>query len=130
MPLWLNRRRSADLLSVAGDFGDFPMVLETYRECLRDVFDLPGLGSLLQQIERREVSVTVREAGLDPWSAAYRRPAKPQGKPDMDRSCTWRRTVAAHLDPLFKPKALLVDPHPHMAPTASAAGAAARALED
>ncbi|MBK7774738.1 MAG: DEAD/DEAH box helicase [Sandaracinaceae bacterium] len=71
VPLWLNRRRSADLLSVAGDFGDFPMVLETYRECLRDVFDLPGLGSLLQQIERREVSVTVVDSARpSPFAAS------------------------------------------------------------
>jgi ATP-dependent Lhr-like helicase len=59
VPLWLQRRRSADLLSVASDFGDFPIVLETYRECLRDVFDLPGLTTLLQQINRREVSLRV-----------------------------------------------------------------------
>ncbi|MEZ4328650.1 MAG: DEAD/DEAH box helicase [Polyangiales bacterium] len=59
VPLWLNRRRSADLLGVAGDFGDFPIVLETYRECLRDVFDLPGLATLLRRLEQREVTLSV-----------------------------------------------------------------------
>lgn len=59
VPLWLNRRRSADLLSVAGDFGDFPIVLETYRECLRDVFDLPGLAALLRRLEQRDLRLCV-----------------------------------------------------------------------
>ena len=40
-PLWQQRKRAADLLAVAARFGSFPMLLETYRECLRDVFDCP-----------------------------------------------------------------------------------------
>ncbi len=43
-PLWAQRKRAADLLSVASRYGSFPILLETYRECLRDVFDLPGSG--------------------------------------------------------------------------------------
>jgi len=71
VPLWLNRRRSADLLSVASDFGDFPMVLETYRECMRDVFDLPGLGRLLEQVERHEVGITVVDSARpSPFAAS------------------------------------------------------------
>ncbi|MEN0111496.1 MAG: DEAD/DEAH box helicase, partial [Planctomycetota bacterium] len=42
-PLWMQRRRAADLLAVASRYPSFPILLETYRECLRDVFDLPGL---------------------------------------------------------------------------------------
>ena len=42
-PLWQQRQRSAQLLSVASGFGSFPIVLETMRECLQDVFDVPGL---------------------------------------------------------------------------------------
>ena len=42
-PLWQQRKRAADLLAVASRFGSFPIILETYRECLRDVFDLPAL---------------------------------------------------------------------------------------
>jgi ATP-dependent Lhr-like helicase len=60
-PLWAQRRRSADLLAVASRFPDFPIVLETYRECLRDVFDLPGLISLLRQIEAGELRVVVAD---------------------------------------------------------------------
>ncbi len=52
-PLWQQRKRSADLLQVAARYGSFPMVLETYRECLQDVFDMPALFQLLQRIERR-----------------------------------------------------------------------------
>ncbi|GIW12848.1 MAG: DEAD/DEAH box helicase [Tepidiforma sp.] len=59
-PLWLQRQRAADLLAVASKYGSFPIVLETYRECLQDVFDLPALQQLLSGIERREVEV--REA--------------------------------------------------------------------
>ena len=43
-PLWQQRQRSAQLLSVASDYGSFPVVLETMRECLQDVFDVPGPG--------------------------------------------------------------------------------------
>ncbi len=58
-PLWAQRRRSADLLAVAARYGSFPMILETYRECLRDVFDLPALVDLLRQIGTRELRVHV-----------------------------------------------------------------------
>ncbi len=52
-PLWQQRKRSADLLQVAARYGSFPMLLETYRECLQDVFDMPALIQLLQSVERR-----------------------------------------------------------------------------
>ncbi len=45
-PLWQQRLKAQSLLEVAKDFPRFPIVLETYRECLRDVLDLPGLESL------------------------------------------------------------------------------------
>jgi ATP-dependent Lhr-like helicase len=64
-PLWLQRQRSANLLAVASRYGSFPIVLETYRECLRDVFDLPGLIEVLRQVQSREIriaSVETREA--------------------------------------------------------------------
>ncbi|MGH2847762.1 MAG: DEAD/DEAH box helicase, partial [Thermoleophilaceae bacterium] len=46
-PLWQQRLKAQSLLEVAKRYGQFPIVLETYRECLRDVFDLPGLEALL-----------------------------------------------------------------------------------
>ncbi|PSL00993.1 ATP-dependent Lhr-like helicase [Murinocardiopsis flavida] len=55
MPLWQQRQRSAQLLAVAGRFGSFPITLEAVRECLRDVFDVPGLRSLMADVEARRV---------------------------------------------------------------------------
>jgi ATP-dependent Lhr-like helicase len=56
-PLWQQRQRSAGLLQVASRYGSFPIVLETMRECLQDVFDLPGLTELMAAVARREVRV-------------------------------------------------------------------------
>ncbi|HEU4916715.1 MAG TPA: DEAD/DEAH box helicase [Acidimicrobiia bacterium] len=57
-PLWLQRRRSADLLGVARQFGSFPIMLEVYREILQDDFDLPGLVELLSDVRARRIRVT------------------------------------------------------------------------
>ncbi|MCQ4045067.1 ATP-dependent helicase [Streptantibioticus rubrisoli] len=54
-PLWQQRQRAAQLLSVASEFGSFPIVLEAVRECLQDVFDVPGLVELMGDIEGRAV---------------------------------------------------------------------------
>ena len=56
-PLWLQRRKSADLLEVAARYPNFPILLETYRECLRDVFDLRGLKQILKDVQRRSISI-------------------------------------------------------------------------
>jgi len=56
-PLWQQRQRSAGLLQVASRYGSFPIVLETVRECLQDVFDVPGLAELMASVARREVRV-------------------------------------------------------------------------
>jgi len=56
-PLWQQRMRSAQLLTVAAQYPEFPIVLETMRECLTDVFDLAGLHQLLSQIDARSVRV-------------------------------------------------------------------------
>jgi ATP-dependent helicase Lhr and Lhr-like helicase len=57
-PLWQQRKRAADLLAVAARFSSFPILLETYRECVRDVFDLPAAAQILSNIERGEIRVT------------------------------------------------------------------------
>lgn len=54
-PLWQQRQRAAQLLQVASEFGSFPIVLEAVRECLQDVFDVPGLTELMRDIEARRV---------------------------------------------------------------------------
>ncbi|MGI5348439.1 DNA glycosylase AlkZ-like family protein [Streptomyces sp. CA-250714] len=56
-PLWQQRQRASQLLQVAGEFGSFPIILEAVRECLQDVFDLPGLTELMGDIESRRVRV-------------------------------------------------------------------------
>jgi len=60
-PLWQLRKRSYDLLSVASRYPKFPLLLEAYRECLRDVFDLPALIETLRAIELRQLRVHVVE---------------------------------------------------------------------
>jgi ATP-dependent Lhr-like helicase len=56
-PLWMQRRRSEALLAVARRHPRFPIVLETVRECMVDVFDVPALKEILSQIARREIRV-------------------------------------------------------------------------
>jgi ATP-dependent Lhr-like helicase len=56
-PLWAQRLKSRELLAVALRYPSFPIVLETYRQAMTEVFDLPGLKSLLRQIRAREVQV-------------------------------------------------------------------------
>ena len=56
-PLWLQRRRSADLLGVAKQFGSFPIMLEVYREILQDDFDLPSLIEVLTDIRARRIRI-------------------------------------------------------------------------
>jgi ATP-dependent Lhr-like helicase len=60
-PLWQLRKRSYDLLSVASRYPSFPLLLESYRECLRDVFDMPALVETLRAIEQRQLRVHVVE---------------------------------------------------------------------
>ncbi|HEU0025080.1 MAG TPA: DEAD/DEAH box helicase [Thermoleophilaceae bacterium] len=60
-PLWQQRLKAQSLLEVAKRYGQFPIVLETYRECLRDVLDLPGLEALLRGLHTRELSLVEAE---------------------------------------------------------------------
>ncbi|MDY6807984.1 MAG: ATP-dependent helicase [Actinomycetota bacterium] len=70
-PLWQQRQRSAQLLSVASRFPDFPIILETVRECLQDVYDLPALTDLLTRIRQRRVRVVETEtASPSPFAAS------------------------------------------------------------
>ncbi len=60
-PLWQLRKRSYDLLSVASRYPQFPLLLEAYRECLRDVFDMASLVEILKEVEERKLRVHVVE---------------------------------------------------------------------
>ena len=57
-PLWQQRKRASDLLAVAARFSSFPILLEAYRECIRDVFDLPATVGILSEIQRGAIRVT------------------------------------------------------------------------
>jgi ATP-dependent Lhr-like helicase len=70
-PLWQQRLRSQSLLEVAKKYGEFPVILETYRECLRDVLDVPGLVELLTRLHRREISlVEVETPTASPFASS------------------------------------------------------------
>ncbi|MDH2425155.1 ATP-dependent helicase [Sphaerisporangium sp. TRM90804] len=70
-PLWQQRQRAADLLKVASGYGSFPIVLETMRECLQDVFDVPGLVRLMRDVAARRVRVVEVETDqASPFAAS------------------------------------------------------------
>jgi len=70
-PLWQLRKRASDLLAVAARFGSFPIILETYRECLRDIFDLPALTGILTRVRSRSIRVVhVESAKPSPFSTS------------------------------------------------------------
>ncbi|MFI5491147.1 ATP-dependent helicase [Actinoplanes sp. NPDC051859] len=60
-PLWQQRQRSAQLLDVAREYADFPVTLEAARECLQDVFDVPGLVGLMRELGSRKVRLVEAE---------------------------------------------------------------------
>uniref|UniRef100_Q023K9 ATP dependent helicase, Lhr family n=1 Tax=Solibacter usitatus (strain Ellin6076) TaxID=234267 RepID=Q023K9_SOLUE len=61
-PLWQQRKRAADLLAVATRYSSFPMLLETYRECVREVFDLEAATAILKEVQRGTIRVTAVES--------------------------------------------------------------------
>jgi ATP-dependent Lhr-like helicase len=70
-PLWQQRLKAQSLLEVARRYADFPIVLETYRECLRDVLDVPGLQELLRGLHTREISlVEVETQTASPFASS------------------------------------------------------------
>jgi ATP-dependent Lhr-like helicase len=70
-PLWQQRKKASDLLAVASKYGSFPILLEAYRESMRDVFDMPALVSLLGEIEARQIRVvTVDVPAPSPFAAS------------------------------------------------------------
>ena len=70
-PLWAQRKRAGDLLAVASRHPEFPIVLETYRECLRDAFDLPGLVAVLRDVAERRIRVTTVDSRVpSPFAAS------------------------------------------------------------
>ena len=70
-PLWQQRLKAQSLLQVARNYGSFPIVLETYRECLQDVFDLPALKGILRRLQTRELDlVEIETASASPFASS------------------------------------------------------------
>ena len=70
-PLWQQRLKAQSLLDVARKYGSFPIILETYRECLQDVFDLPALRGILRGLSTREIDlVEVETPSASPMAAS------------------------------------------------------------
>ena len=70
-PLWQQRKRAADLLAVASRYGSFPVLLETYRECLRDSFDMTALIATLSDLRSGKIRVvTVDSERPSPFAAS------------------------------------------------------------
>jgi ATP-dependent Lhr-like helicase len=99
-PLWQQRQRSAQLLGVASRYGSFPVVLETVRECLQDVFDVPGLVELMREIESRRVRVVEVESAVpSPFARSLLFGYVAQFMYEGDSPLAERRAQALALDP-------------------------------
>ncbi|MFT4086664.1 MAG: ATP-dependent helicase [Gordonia sp. (in: high G+C Gram-positive bacteria)] len=98
-PLWQQRQRSAQLLGVAAQFPDFPIILETVRECLDDVYDLPSLHDLLTRITARRVRlVDVETVAPSPFAASMLLGYTGAFMYDDDAPVAERRAAALSLD--------------------------------
>ena len=114
-PLWQQRQRAADLLAVASRYGSFPILVETYRECLSDVFDLPALREVLAGVARREIAVhSVETLPCEP--------VREQPAVRLRRRVHVRRRHAARRAPRRRP-----DARPRPPARTARAGGAARA---
>ncbi|MEU2392581.1 ATP-dependent helicase [Streptomyces sp. NPDC007369] len=98
-PLWQQRQRASQLLQVASEFGSFPIVLEAVRECLQDVFDVPGLTELMADIEARRVRlVEVTTAEPSPFARSLLFGYVAQFLYEGDSPLAERRAAALSLD--------------------------------
>ncbi len=98
-PLWQQRQRAAQLLQVASEFGSFPIVLEAVRECLQDVFDVPGLRELMGDIEARRVRlVEVTTSEPSPFARSLLFGYVAQFLYEGDSPLAERRAAALSLD--------------------------------
>jgi ATP-dependent Lhr-like helicase len=99
-PLWQQRQRAAQLLEVASKYGSFPIVLETLRECLQDVFDVPGLATLMRDVRSRSVRVLeVTTVTPSPFARSLLFGYVAQFLYEGDSPLAERRAAALSLDP-------------------------------
>jgi ATP-dependent Lhr-like helicase len=101
-PLWQQRQRAAQLLQVATRYSGFPIVLETVRECLQDVFDVPGLVRLMRELARRVVTVVEVETTVpSPFARSLLFGYVAQFLYEGDSPLAERRAAALALDPVL-----------------------------
>ncbi|MBW4094646.1 MAG: ATP-dependent helicase [Acidobacteria bacterium] len=99
-PLWQQRQRSAQLLDVARKFPQFPIVLETVRECLQDVYDLPALKSIATSLATREIRmVSTTTAQPSPFARSLLFGYVAAFLYEGDSPLAERRAAALSLDP-------------------------------
>jgi ATP-dependent Lhr-like helicase len=99
-PLWQQRQRSAQLLEVASKYGSFPILLEALRECVQDVYDLPGLQRLMRAVADRTVRVVeVETPQPSPFARSLLFGYVAQFLYEGDSPLAERRAQALSLDP-------------------------------
>ena len=84
VPLWMSRLRSQKLMEAVRGYEDFPILLETWRTCLQDEFDLPNLRQVLQGLE----------SGSIRWSEVYCQRPSPMARAAPSSGC-WQRKASA-----------------------------------
>ncbi|MBK6886201.1 MAG: ATP-dependent helicase [Tetrasphaera sp.] len=99
-PLWQQRQRAAQLLTVAARYPDFPIVLETVRECVQEVYDVPGLRELMAAVGSRRITVAdVVSAQPSPFARSLLFGYVAQYLYEGDSPLAERRAAALTLDP-------------------------------
>ena len=99
-PLWQQRQRASQLLEVASQYPSFPIVLEAVRECVQDVFDVPGLVDLMRDIAARRVTVVdVESSTPSPFAKSLLFGYVAQFLYEGDSPLAERRAAALALDP-------------------------------
>ena len=98
-PLWQQRLKAQSLLEVARRYPQFPVILETYRECLRDVLDVPGLQDLLRAIDTRAIGIVeVETQTASPFASSLLFDYVAAYMYEGDTPAAERRAVALSLD--------------------------------
>lgn len=98
-PLWRQRQRAAQLLQVASRHPEFPIILETMRECLEDVFDLPSLTRLVEDLGARRVRLVLAETDLpSPFARSLMFGYAGEFLYDSDQPLAERRLAALNVD--------------------------------
>jgi ATP-dependent Lhr-like helicase len=99
-PLWAQRKRAAGLLAVVSKYQSFPIVLETYRECLQDVFDVPALSALLTDVAQHKIKVaTTRTERPSPFAVSLLFNYIGNFMYDGDAPLAERKAAALSIDP-------------------------------